>query len=235
MQPAKVFSMLSQLGLTLRPLPGGRLYVEPQDRITPEARAIIVAERDMLVELLHAGVKPNPAAGPSFQGNNPADGIDVHRERPAICSEAGDIASVQAQTIACAEVGCDLDALACRQIVIWRGKFEMLPTPTDHRLVMLVPTCLSILDELWLMDAIRWGWTDADLFGLDVAAPNAYYGNGIVTGIALTALRRPVRVVAVDGDFATVETGTGSRLRHSRRAHPGRPIWQHPAFARLWH
>lgn len=41
MQPTHALLALTRIGLTLRPMSDGRLWVEPRQRITPEARALI--------------------------------------------------------------------------------------------------------------------------------------------------------------------------------------------------
>jgi hypothetical protein len=175
-----------------------------------------------------------PQALPT-DATDPSDLISDYAERIAICSEVGDVVEDDAHRIASEQCDATLDELAARQGAYWCQRIEALPEPSDHRLIKIVPACRSVLTERWLIDAIRLGWTDADLFGLDSGAPRAYFGNGVVASIALTALCRPVRIVAVDNDFVTVETGTRSKLQHHRRNCRGRPIWEHPAFARVRH
>jgi hypothetical protein len=178
---------------------------------------------------------PQPSRPVATIASDPSDLISDYIERIAICVEAGDVAEEDAHRIASEQCGATQYELAARQVTYWCQRIQALPEPSDHRLIKIAPACRSVLTEPWLIDAIRLSWTDADLFGLDSGAPNAYFGNGLVTGIGLTKLRRPVRVVAINSDFVTVETGTGSILKHYRKACPGRPIWQHPAFTRLWH
>ena len=60
MRPTEALAVLSRLGLTLQSR-GGRLWVEPRDRITPEARAMIVEHRNALLDLVSVASPAAPA------------------------------------------------------------------------------------------------------------------------------------------------------------------------------
>ena len=236
MQPTEAFTTLARLGLALRPL-GDKLHVEPRDRISAEARALIIAHRDALLDLARqrdsrvAAVSMAVPRRPPSAGAALADTIVAHHERVSIVLECGDIDEPAAHRVATAEVGRTLDDLAGLQLAFWRERIEALPKPADSRIAAVVPTCLAVLDLPWMLDAGRLGWHDCELFGLDLGSPQTYDHNGLVPGLALTAFRRPVRVVSISASDAVIETGSGSRVRHYRTGRTGPPVWEHPAFA----
>ena len=87
MHPIQALAALHDLGLSVQPISGGRLYVVPRERITPDVRHLIVAHRDALVDL----VRRRQA------DIDPVDLIVTYEERLAICSEAGDVSEIKAR------------------------------------------------------------------------------------------------------------------------------------------
>ena len=80
MQATDAFDTLRRMGFILRPR-GDRLAVEPRDRITPEARALIKAHRDALLHLARTVSDPVPPESLAATQNDPANLIDVCLER----------------------------------------------------------------------------------------------------------------------------------------------------------
>jgi hypothetical protein len=71
------------------------------------------------------------------------------------------------------------------------------------------------------------------MFGLDPAAPTVHNCNGLLPSLALTAFRRPVRIVGIRAGEAVIVTGSGSLSRHFNTGHAGPSIWEHSAFRPL--
>lgn len=99
MRAADALAELRQLGLVLEPM-GDRLLVTPRDRITDLARALIIENRDELLDLLR---QPEPCC--LELAERATDLADAWHERVAICLEAGDISETEARRIAEAEIG----------------------------------------------------------------------------------------------------------------------------------
>jgi hypothetical protein len=116
------------------------------------------------------------------------------------------------------------------QIADWQLWMINLAEPNDRRLSAAKEACLEALAAPWLHDAVMLGWNDHDLFGLNQLAPVAYDHNGLVPGLSLTALRRPLEVIEISECEAVIRTDSGARLRHYRNGRAARPMWEHPAF-----
>lgn len=91
----------------------------------------------------------------------------------------------------------------------------------------------AFLDLPLLSDAVAFGWSDRELFGVDPARC-AYRPDraGLVSGIALSALNRP-KLLRIKAQEAIVESGTQlnrSELTHTRVPvdHLGIVWWQSP-------
>lgn len=101
MRPAEAIAELRRLGHSLE-LHGDNLLVQPRDRITEQARALIVENRHALIGQLqdeqayHTGDR---------LAQRVADLADAYAERIAIVLEAGDIGEAEARRIAEAEIG----------------------------------------------------------------------------------------------------------------------------------
>ena len=178
-------------------------------------------------------VIPQPSPALLTAATDLADLIFAYTGRMAICWEAGDVADDAAHRIATEECGASLDELTARQIAYWHYRIEALPTPADRRLTGIKTTCLEALAQRWAFDATRLGWDECEMFGLDPNAPASHDRNGLLTGLALTAFRRPVGVVEINASEAVIVTASGSRRRHFNAGRAGPPIWEHPAFRRL--
>jgi len=163
-------------------------------------------------------------------GTDPSDLLIAYAERVAICIEADDLTGDSAHRTATGECGASLDELAARQIAYWRSRIQALPEPTDRRLSAIKPTCLEGLTQSWAHNAARLGWNEREMFGLDPAAPTVHNLNGLLPNLALTAFRRPVKIVEIRIAEAVIVTGSGSMLRHFNTGHAGPSIWEHSAF-----
>jgi hypothetical protein len=110
----------------------------------------------------------------------------------------------------------------------WRAGFAVfcvMPSPEDvptHRWQQAVHDGFAFLST-WGMDAARLGWSVTDLFGASPTAPWSRVGM-----LGLIPLLNGDTVVALDTDAATIETGSGSRLRYRRHiANDGRVcLWE---------
>ena len=159
--------------------------------------------------------------------SNPADRIADYRERLVICAEAGDVSPSEAHRIATDQCGAPLEELTDWQIAYWRQCLLRISEPTTHRLNGTRQGCLDTLDEPWLRNAIALGWSELELWGVDPSAPQLTARNGLVTGLYLSALKQPVRVVSINDVHAIIEAGTGARLTHRARImNKGPVIWQ---------
>ena len=167
-------------------------------------------------------------------GDSPGDAsaqLDAFRERLAICA-ADDIPQAEAIETATRECGISLGQLVARQIQHWTYRLASLPQASDRWLANLHSVCFASLAWPWLQRAVGIGWTDAELFGLNVHAPKIRVeAMGLIVGIAASRHQPPLSVVAVTEAYAQITTGTGARLMHRRhRPSIGPPIWEHPAY-----
>ena len=80
----------------------------------------------------------------------------------------------------------------------------------------------GIFIDRWGIEAIRLGWTDLDVFGVDPGAPAARFD-----AMGLAMLLGGVEVVAIDAGGADLVTVTGARQRFRRRPLP-------PGTITLW-
>ena len=162
-----------------------------------------------------------------------SDLIHDYAERIAICSEAGDISEDDARRIATEQCGAPLDELAARQVSYWHRRIKALSEPTDRGLSKVRCIALDCLAQRWTHQAAALGWTDAELFGLHHEAPTERIeAMGLVSSLALSVLRHPLKVMGIKDAAATVRTGNCALLTHCRfRPNLGPPIWEHPTFA----
>lgn len=164
---------------------------------------------------------------------DPTDLIADYLERLAICAETGNNSAITAHRIATVQCGASLEVLATQQLAFWRARLLDMEKPGNYRLRQLPAACIGTLEEPWLCDAILYGWDANALFGLDPAAPAVAGCNGLITGIAITALSKPVRVLGICSDHARIVTASGSELLHFNTGRAGPPVWMHPAFRHL--
>jgi hypothetical protein len=161
---------------------------------------------------------------------DPADMIVVYTDRLAICSESGDVTEEAAKRTATEECGANLEDLITRQINYWRHRIEALPEPTERSLAAIKTTCLDALAQRWVHDAVRLGWGECAIFGLDPAAPTIHDRDGLLPGLAMSSLRDPVQLIEISPNAAVILTGARSRLRYFNTSRAGPPIWDHCAF-----
>jgi hypothetical protein len=143
--------------------------------------------------------------------------LSDYPERSTLCGDAG-------------ERGASLDALVERQVQYWRSRLLHLDEPDNRRLKEVVPHCISCLDQPWLHSAVQLGWAAPALFGLDPAAPTILTRNGLVIGLVLTSLKRPLEVLEIAADRAIIGTGAGPQLSHFKSGRSGPPVWEHAVF-----
>ena len=164
MRPTEALATLARMGLSLRPL-GGKLYVEPRDLITPEARSIIVEHRDDLLALVSTGepiatVAPVASiatvAAPSaaLGTDDPADLIAAYHQRLAIVLEAGDVSPAEAVPIASEQVGATIEVGGQR---LAAGPVKAsLKTPDSFSLSL----ASDLNPQLQLLADVSWtGWS----------------------------------------------------------------------------
>ena len=241
MRATEALATLSRLGLILEPR-DGRLWVEPRDRITPEARAIIVEYRDTLLNLVSVPVPAENIPTPSAGLGVISDRISAYHERIAIVIEDGRETHDDAVRIAAEEVGVPIERLAQLQVAEWRSRIQALPPQSDHpALITLQAALIAQLALPWMTEAARHGWTDLELFGAHPTAPAVRVECwGLAVSIAMSPFNRRsrsgeirrTRLVAIDQNRAVIETPTGERFganRFDRGLDEATPIWDHPA------
>jgi hypothetical protein len=100
MRAADALAELQRMGLIIEPH-GGHLFVTPREQITDRARALIVQNRDGLLDLL----RQIELRDSDIVAQRVADLRDAYHERLAIVLEAGNIGEAEARSIAEAEIG----------------------------------------------------------------------------------------------------------------------------------
>jgi hypothetical protein len=179
------------------------------------------------------GSRIDPANVTEVDVSDPSDLLDGYLERLAICGEAGDVPDSKAHRIATDQCGASLDELVEQQLQYWRQRLRQLDEPRNPRLKEVVPCCLAVLECVWLHRAVRLGWDERALFGLDPAAPTVVTRNGLVTGLVVTSLPKPLDVVSIAADQALIETASGARVRQFNDGYRAAPIWEDAKFQRL--
>lgn len=177
--------------------------------------------------------RSTPAKFPVSADIYPADVLVTYMERLAICLEGGDITQEVAHRVASDQCGRTLDVLVSQQMAFWCDRLTILPEPADKRLARLKSACLAALREEWVMDAIRFGWNETSMFGLDATAPVGQVGNGLVVQIANARLEAPSIVVRLDPVVVVISRRDGLDQRCFNNNDAGPVIWEHPAFRRL--
>ena len=207
MRTAEALAILSRMGLSLRPQADGRLYVEPRDRITPEARALILEHRAGLLKLVSSSISGREAVSPSFSA------FTFHDPAAAI----GGQYSCQAQgRWNRAAIGTALDRL---------------PPAFDHNGRRLATETRKFLTSPLFDEALRCGWSLEELFGVDRGGPwDNYERWGLVVGLAW-APRRKDMIERIDAECAVIcfrDTVTASKRRRIERRHhvdPDTVLW----------
>ena len=138
----------------------------------------------------------------------------------------------EAHRIATEQCGASLDVLVEEQLQYWRHRLHQLDQPDNPQLKMVVPYCLAALEQPWLHRAVCFGWDERALFGLDPAAPTVVTRNGLVIGLVVTSLPKPLDVLGIAADQALIETASGAHIRHFNDGYRAAPIWEHAKFRR---
>lgn len=123
------------------------------------------------------------------------------------------------------------DVLARRDQVL--ARLAALPPSEDRQRKRLELVTRAFLDSPHFAAAIDLGWDDAELFGAAPVAPEYRYAEqGLVTGLALSALSGP-KLEAIEAARAVVRCASGSRLiswRRSPGSEPGKPWFEQSKF-----
>lgn len=146
-------------------------------------------------------------------------------ERAAILEHEAGLTRQEAETVAAVELGHDDDAsFYAAQIATWRREIEALPHPNMKEGAALVNTSLDFLASEWALKAVAAGWDENSLFGVFdgpwTAIRSRYDAQGLIPGIALSALR--LTLAEINEHAAILTSRTGSRLRHPRDLPGGR-------------
>lgn len=206
MRTDEVYATLVDLGLLLRPL-NGKLWVEPRDRITPDARRLIVENRDSLLDMLlrrsqAALVPPCPA---------------TVAERAALIEHGDGCDRAESERRTLAEAGFGpWDELAEAHALLIRAALKRLPAQTTDAGTRLCAVSVKFLDTDHWQQAVSLGWSLIELFGLSPNAPLVRVdGQGLVSGLALSC-HAGGRLENLVADHATIRQRSGSVLTWRR-------------------
>ncbi len=218
MQPTEAYAKLVNLGLLLLPS-GGKLWVEPREWITPEARALIVGHRDGLLDLVtrrnqFGPVPPCPTAV---------------TERAAITEDGDGCDRAEANSRALAEFGlaswcelADAHAAAIRAVV------DCLPAPSSDHGRRLMKVTLDFLGSEHWRPTIACGWPLVELFGVHAFAPLVRIGAwGAITAHALSKMA-PIGIERVTtSEIVTACRSPSAKLVHRAGYHgtEGSVVW----------
>jgi hypothetical protein len=139
------------------------------------------------------------------------------------------IALLRPQTQETVGAGQDIDDLDERAAIIEEGAnvpkrwaegyaaLASMPAPagfSPERWQRIVDAAGIFIDR-WAADAIKCGWSDLDLFGVNPVRPDARFD-----AMGLLLMLDRCEVVAIDDEGADLVTVTGARQRYRRRALP---------------
>jgi hypothetical protein len=219
-------------------LNGDRLKLDASAPPPPELLAALREHKAELLRLLQS-----PAA-PSLTGEI-TDVRDVRNATRAAIPEASATPALPASTGA-SGTQPDFDAFderAAREqgfapaadlhaavIAGWRAAVAALPPPPDFATQKLHRAAPGFLASPWALEALRLGWDELDLWGLNPGYcwRVRYDGRGLVPLIALAGY--PLTIVAMDAAATTLRTPTGSVQTFRRCAFPESRVlwWAHP-------
>lgn len=192
MHAATALAALSRMGLAVRPL-GDRLFVTPRDRITPEARALIVEHRAGLLKLVGSDHDRGAAVSPFLSA------ATLHV--PAAADAGPQFWQARAEWHRVA-IGVALGRL---------------PPASDHNGRRLTTATRKFLASPLFNEAIGCGWALEELFGVDCHAPLDIFERwGLVVGLALAPRRNDV-IDHIDGECAVIRFRDGVTAREQRR------------------
>lgn len=208
MQPTHALLALTRIGLTLRPMSDGRLWVEPRQRITPEARALIVAHRNDLLKLVRRHI------------NMPNSGtVDNLLPRPGgIAGDNGcDPAVADARALLAAHDYTLPQVLAVAHRDHILVELGAMPPPSAKPFRRLTENTRAFLDSHLWQDTVALGWSLVELFGINPYAPLVRVGGwGLITALALskfaggeieTLTKTDVRIRYPSGSILTYQRG----------------------------
>ena len=189
MLPAKALTTLRGMGLSLSPV-GGRLSVEPRDRITPAARALIVEHRDDLLKLVCSGDDRGAAVSPSFCA------AGLHDPDDAIAG---------------------LPSRADWHRVDIGAALGRLPPVSDHNGRRLTTETRKFLTSPLFDKALGSGWSLEELFGVGCGAPLDNFERwGLVVGLAWAPRHNDV-IECIDGECAVIRFRDSATATEQRR------------------
>lgn len=118
------------------------------------------------------------------------------------------------------------DLLAALQVDRWRSQVAPIVADGDAKLARLVTATTSFLDGPQILEALRVGWGEITLFGVDSrAAYNQPGGWGLVPRLAWSPFK--LELIALEPGRATFRTQHGATLVQRVRPWPGQvPWWQ---------
>src|SRR5262245_13195404 len=216
MSATALLSRLHAAGIALA-VENGNLKLRGQG--APLGEATLAELRARKVEIL-ALLTPPRAAMPSD------DAEHVFEERAAILECDAGLPRKEAERIARAMVRQDRNVLAS-----WQAKIEGM-TAGGKLWDALRTASLSFLASPYVRDAIQFGWTEKELFGVfcgsAAAIPTRVDAQGLVSAIALAPFT--YRLVALTATHAILQTEDGARLTGARElTGPTVPWWRHAA------
>jgi hypothetical protein len=173
---------------------GGDLIVEADRDPPPELLAELREHKAELIELL----KPTPPA--------PGSAVQDTSDNLSFAEETAERAAI---------VECE--AGIPRRWAEGFAALATMPVPSGfapERWRRVIDAVGKFLDR-WSAEAIRCGWSDLDLFGINPDRPDARFD---ATGLTLSLDR--CEVVSIDDEGADLVTETGARQRYRRRELP---------------
>ena len=213
MQLAHVLKTLHGHGLNVTAIDGGMLLVEPDEFITDDLAALIVANKPGILAHLQAVARTTPAAtAPPCPGSI--------AERVAIMSVNGTV-PLEAEAAALAEHGLlSWHALADAHVAAITAELDRLPPPSSRDGEKLLKVTRAFLGSHWHLDAIRHGWPQHELFGVHPVAPSVRVECwGLIPQLSIGP-HLGAKLESLDDGGALVTYRSGTRVR-LRRFNPG--------------
>lgn len=157
---------------------------------------------------------------PALARNRPLPSAEDAAERVAIMCEAlgSDVATIRRALVR--QWGFDGDdafAIAHRERLQSTLDAVAAGGPSQGQMRRLLNVTSAFVASPWFLAAVRHGWSDAELFGVDWndSAP-ALAECGLVAGLALASPPQGYRLGALDENCATLESEAGEQMAYRR-------------------
>jgi hypothetical protein len=191
MTPAAIIREATRRGITLRVDGAELLYRGPRGALGPELKAALKAHKPAIIsELMGA--------------DTPSASHTTKTLRAAAPIEEADSGWWDAKAD---------DDLRCRIV----AALDRLPAPRDHSGRGLIASTLTFLRSRWFSEALKYGWSLEELFGVDGSAPLDNFEQwGLIVGLALAPRGGDV-VEHLDAEHAVIRYRVGAPFKEVRR------------------